>query len=346
MDRTAINPLCTLRLLLVGGLFAVIWIIFGSGAAHAAESSEPPPAEPVNGSISSLIPPLKPVIAAVRTPVHPAPQETSIRPAQVSEKPAVAPSAPAGDLLLDGTMAKATAPSATLALDAALSPASDPLLDKTLVLIPVTAPVTHVAEAAVAPVLAPVTLLAAGTVQPLLSPVAEVAGGVLNPVSSVSSSLVGTLTHTVAAPASPVLTVPGVTPSSAPGGVQAGTGASASLATEASAPSQLRRTTANLTASEFAFPVGAGAWMTTASTSGDESSPRGPFGTPNHRDPATVPAPVSGSQGSGGSAGPGQASAADLSYRFMLPVTRNGEGFPFSFVVPKAADPAPGFSPG
>ncbi|UUL75535.1 hypothetical protein NG819_15215 [Pseudarthrobacter sp. Fe7] len=71
------------------------------------------------------------------------------------------------------------------------------------------------------------------------------------------------------------------------------------------------------------------------------ASPQSPTRLPS----VNLPSPVSGSAGASGPTGAGAQAAADLSHRFVLPMTQGGEGSLFSFVLPGPPAQDPGFSP-
>ncbi|UUL75610.1 hypothetical protein NG819_15675 [Pseudarthrobacter sp. Fe7] len=389
MDRTNLNIAPALRLLLVGGLFAMFWIIFGAGSAHAAPA--PPPGESphtATGLIPSLTAPVKPLIT-VQPPTEPAPPSSTAT-APVPVPPATAPpsrgtvpaSTPAPQATAPPTFPPTPSQGPLTALHEVTAPITDltgnptdpltapvtelvtgtvqplvaPLTAPATQLVtgtvqPLLAPVTNLAGAAVAPLTAPATQLVTGTVQPLLAPVTNLAGAAVAPVT-------GLITGTTLAPVSigPVSGIPGAAPAATAttnvAAVTASTspaGADQSTAGE-SRPAAVRGAKAALSAVRSLLPTGitaGSAPRAAASMNDDGTSPQSPARLPSEELPATapVPSPVSGSAGASGPVGAGAQAAADLSYRFVLPMTGGGEGSLFSFVLPGSTTQDPGFSP-
>lgn len=351
MDRATLNIVPALRLVLIGGLFAVIWIIFGAGSAHAAA---PPPGESphtADGLVTSLTAPVKPLATAVQPRTEPAPQSTTA-PSPV-QGPASATRAVGG-----------TAPAATPVRQAAAPVAQ--LVAGTVQPLPVTA--TNLASAVAAPVTAPV----AGTVQPLLAPLTELADTALAPVTVTVAQLVTGTVQPLLAPVSNTLdsithpvtgliTRPGLAPVSiepvsglrdgappAPANISPG-GADRSTTVE-SGPVAVRSAKAALSNAHSPLPTGISDRITphgAAYIDDGGASPQSPTRLPSGDVPATapVPSPVSRSAGASGPAGAGAQAAADLSYRFVLPMTQGGDRSLFNFVLPGSATQDTGFSP-
>ncbi|GGI03222.1 hypothetical protein ACFFGR_14380 [Arthrobacter liuii] len=324
MDRTTLNIAPALRLLLVGGLFAMCWIIFGAGSAHA--SPAPPPGESphtADGLVTSLTAPVKPLITAVQPRTEPGPQRTTT-PSTV-QGPAKAAQPVGGTAPAAAPVRQPSAPVAQFVAGTA-----QPLL----------APVTDLADAVVAPGTAPVAQPVAGTAQPLLAPVTGLAGSVLSPVDAVTRPVTGLITGTTtAAVTGPISGIP--------------SGAPPATATTAVAPvtanTSLRGADPSATV-HSPLPTGiADVIAPRGGASMDEggASPQSPIRLPGGLVPATalVYSPVSGSAGASGPTGAGGQAAADLSYRFILPMTQGGDGSLFSFVLPGPTTQDPGFSP-
>ncbi|MHA7299023.1 hypothetical protein [Pseudarthrobacter sp. MDT3-1] len=180
MDRTTRNIVPALRLLLVGGLFAMFWIIFGAGSAHAA--APPPPGESSHtsdGLVPSLTAPVKPLITTVQARTEPS-QASTAAPAPA---PGPASSAPP---LGGNTPAAAPVRTATVPLTDAPTTVQGPAT----VIQEVTAPVMGLAGSSVAPLTAPVTELITSTVQPLLGPVTGLAGSSVAPLTAPVTELI------------------------------------------------------------------------------------------------------------------------------------------------------------
>jgi hypothetical protein len=312
MERMALGPISVLRLLLISGLFAVAWMIFGagSGSAQAAEPAPSPGQAQSSGQPgdSGLLAPLRAPVAEITT---------AARPVTGAAGPVSAVTKP-----LAGTVESAAA---------AVAP----------VLRQVSAPVTGV-NGALAPVVAPVTGLVADTV---LAPVAKA----LDPVTSTVTTLTGSPATRPAVVVPPAATVPPAKPAaSAPGGTSpAGTFLDAAavpaahgvlpvaaLAALSPAPSGMDKVRSDVPGSPAAMH------------SVPDAPAGGTPGLPGDGGTATVPAPVSFGTGSAAPAGTGHSAVADLSYRLVLPATRAGAGSSFSFVLPWAPAREPGFSPG
>ncbi|GGI01876.1 hypothetical protein ACFFGR_01920 [Arthrobacter liuii] len=331
MDRTTLNIVPALRLVLVGGLFAVFWIIFGAGSAHAAA---PPPGErphTADGLVTSLTAPVKPLIAAVQPRTEPAPQSPT------APAPAQGP-ASAGRPVAATLVRQPPAPVTQL-----VAGTVQPLL----------APVTNLADTIVAPVTAPVTQLVAGTVQPLLAPVTNaldsstqavtglITGPTLAPVSigPISGGIPGGAPPvTAASPAAPV------TANTSLGGADRSTTVEFRPAAVSSAKPGASTTVLSHLPTAIADGIAA---RGAASMDDGGASPQSPSPLSSGHVPATapVPSPVSGSAGASGPTGAGAQAAADLSYRFVLPLTGGGDGSLFSFVLPGSTTQDPGFSP-
>lgn len=323
MDRIGINPLSAVRLLLVSGLFVVIWLIFGAGSAHAAETTPAGGAtgQPQPAAAGGLLPSLAGPLTSFVTPAHPpAPPVPS----------ASAPAAPAAALpapVLRNPIA--TAP-LTDAVSSALAPVSGLARQATEAL----------PGALTAQIAAPVTQLVTDAIQPVSGPVNSLTGGALSLVPPVEQPLTGVI-------APPVASLP-----ASAGAVEtpvSGTAEGAVTPRQPVAGGPVAVPAAFLPAS---FPVSTarpsqGPAMTMA---GQGAPLQDPSPAPGEGDPLVLPAPVSnaGSQGQSGAGNPGpagQRAVADLGYRFVLPVTRDGVGSLFSFVLPGAPAQETGFSP-
>jgi hypothetical protein len=362
MDRITLNIVPALRLLLVGGLFAVFWIIFGAGNAHAAAT--PPGESPhtADGLVPSLTAPVKPLVTTVQPRTEPAPRSTPA-PAPV---PGPAPTAPpvSGPAPAATPVRPATAPATQLVADtvqpllasvtglsgAAVAPATAPVTQLVADTVqPFLAPVTGLAGAVVAPATAPVTQFVAGTVQPLLAPVTNTVDSIIHPVT-------GLITGPALAPVSigPVSSIPGgpppatatspvapVTASTFPGGADRST-------TMESRPAAVRNAKPAPSTMVPHLPTGLTdriAPRDPAAMDNGGASPQSPTRLPGGYVPAPMPSPVSGSSGASGPTGAGAQAAADYSYRFVLPMAQGGQGSLFSFVLPGSPEDDPAFSP-
>ncbi|MEW1808944.1 hypothetical protein [Pseudarthrobacter sp. NPDC080039] len=377
MDRITLNIAPALRLLLVGGMFAVFWIIFGAGSAHAAA---PPPGEnphTADGLVTSLTAPVKPLITAVQPRTEPAPPSTTApspvqgpasaaRPVGGTAAPAAAPVRPATapvTQLVAGTVQPLLAPVTDLS-GAAVAPLTAPATQLvTGTIQPLLTPVTDLAGAAVTPLTAPATQLVSGTVQPILAPVTGLAGSVLNPIASpveaVTGPVTGLITGTAPVPVSigPVSVTLNGPPAAAASPVAPGTVNTSAGGGEHATPTVETQPAAVFTAKPGAsttvlplLPTGLAdriAARRAASMDEGGASRQSPARLPGGHVPATAPAPspVSGSAGAPGPTGAGAQAAADLSYRFVLPMTQGGDGSLFSFVLPGSTTQDPGFSP-
>lgn len=360
MDRTTLNIVPALRLVLVGGLFAVFWIIFGAGSAHAAA---PPPGESphtADGLVMSLTAPAKPLITAVQPRTEPAPGITTApSPASAARPvggtaPAAAPvrqpTAPAAQQV-PGTVQPLLASVTNLA-DTVVAPVTAPVTQLvTSTVQPLLAPATNLASAVVAPLTAPVPQLVTGTVQPILAPVT-------NTLDSPTLPVTGLITGPALAPVS-IGAVSGL-PGEAPGGTAASPVASVTASTSlggadrsttvGSRPAAVGRAKAALSTVRSPLPTGIAdriAPSGAASMDDGGASPQSPARLPGGQVPARAPvlSPVSGSAGASGPNDAGSQAAADLSYRFVLPLTGGGDGSLFSFVLPGSTTQDPGFSP-
>ncbi|MCO4239195.1 hypothetical protein [Pseudarthrobacter raffinosi] len=354
MDRTTRNIVPALRLLLVGGLFAMFWIIFGAGSAHAA--APPPPGESSHtsdGLVPSLTAPVKPLITTVQARTEPsqastaapapAPGPASSAPPLGGNTPAAAPVRTATVPLTDApttvqgpatVIQEVTAPVMGLA-GSSVAPLTAPVTELiTSTVQPLLGPVTGLAGSSVAPLTAPVTELITSTVQPLLAPVTGLAGSFLipvaNPVDAITHPVAGLINGTTSA-------------KNSPGGADQSTTVEFRPAAVSSAnpsPSTvLPRLLTGIT--DGSAPRGA------ASMDGGGPSLQSPSGFPRGNETATAPvlSPVSGGAGASSPTGAGAQAAGDLSYRFVLPMTQGGEGSLFSFALPGSPDDDPGFSP-
>ncbi|GAC1377446.1 MAG: hypothetical protein NVSMB43_18680 [Pseudarthrobacter sp.] len=364
MDRTTLNIVPALRLVLVGSLFAVFWIIFGAGSAHAA--APPPGMSPhtADGLVTSLTAPVKPLVTAVQPRTVPAPQSpTAPSPALGPASPArpvggtapaatpvLQPTAPVAQLVA-GTVQPLLAPVTNLA-DTVVAPVTAPVTQLVAGTVqPLLAPVTNLADTVVAPVTAPVTQLVADTAQPLLAPVT-------NTLDSSTHAITGLITGPALAPvsigpisglpdgvpsATATTTVAPVTASTSPGGTDQSTAMESRPATVRGGKAALSTVLPHLPTAIADRIAARGA----ASMVDGGASPESPTRLPSGNMPATapVPSPVSGSAGASGPAGASGQAAADLSYRFVLPMTQGGQGSLFSFVLPGSPAQDPGFSP-
>lgn len=357
MDRATLNIVPALRLVVVGGLFAVIWIILGAGSAHAAA---PPPGESphtADGLVTSLTAPVKPLITAVQPRTEPATQSTTAfspiqAPASAARPvggtapattPVRQPTAPAAQLV-DGTVQPLLS-SVTNLVDTAVTPVGAPV---TGAVQPTLAPLTDLTGTAFAPITATVAQLVPGTIQPLLAPVT-------NRLDSITLPVTALITGPTLAPVSigAVGDLRGRTPSApATSTVTASTSsADADRATAVdSGPVAVRSTKAALSNARSPLPTSISDRITplaAAYMDDGGASPQSPARLPIEHAPAMAPvlSPVSGSAGASGQAGAGAQAAADLSDRFVLPMTQGGDGSLFSFVLPGSATQAPGFSP-
>ncbi|GAC1383808.1 MAG: hypothetical protein NVSMB43_24430 [Pseudarthrobacter sp.] len=365
MDRTTLNIVPALRLLLVGGLFAVFWIIFGAGSAHAAA---PPPGErshTSDGLVPSLTAPVKPLITTIQPRTEPAPPITTA----AAPIPGPAPTAPpvGGTAPAATPVRPATAPVTKVAADTVqplLAPLTAPVTQLVAGTVqPLLAPVTGLAGAAVAPLTAPVTTLVTDTVQPLLAAVTGLAGSVLtpiaNPVDAITGPVTGLITGTALAPAlagpvdgtfdgSPAAAaaspVAPVRASTSPGG---GGHATPTVETRRTAVFTARPATFTVFHHQFMGIVDGSVPRGAASMDDGGPSPQSPSGLPFGNEPATAPvlSTWAGGAGASGPTGSGAQAAADLSYRFVLPMNQGGEGSLFSFVLPGSPEDDPGFSP-
>ncbi|MDQ0213093.1 hypothetical protein [Arthrobacter bambusae] len=323
MDSIVIRPLSAVRLLLISGLFVVIWMIFGAGSAHAAE---PPP--PSNGPSQN-----QPAPTAGLLPVLTAPATPPVSAAQPKADPAAA-TMPA-KAAAPAPVSAATAPVlGTLSYLATTAPA---------VLEQATAPVAGLVDNTVPPVAAPVANLITDTIRLLPGTVATLPGSVLSLVPPVENSPSG------------VSVLPEV---SSPGtaGAVVGGNADVSSPPEDSTPPATHGATVHAgtqgpaASLPSSFPR-SGAPDTAASMSEAGAPLQTPSPIPGGLDPFSLPSPISGGAGSQGQAGAGQPSpaghlaAADLSYRFVLPMARGGDGSLFSFALPGSPEQEPGFSP-
>ncbi|MEW1943680.1 hypothetical protein AB0299_21830, partial [Pseudarthrobacter sp. NPDC080037] len=195
MDRTNLTIAPALRLLLVGGLFAMFWIIFGAGSAHAAPA--PPPGESPNtatGLVLSLNATVKPLITTVQPGTEPAPP-SSPTPASVPVPPPTTPplgvTAPASNPGRQTAAPPTVAPTHAQGPTTALQDLTNPITGFTgIPAAPLTPPVTELVtstvQPVVAPLTAPVTELVSGTVQPLVvpltAPVTELVSGTVQPL--------------------------------------------------------------------------------------------------------------------------------------------------------------------
>ncbi|WP_442542995.1 hypothetical protein ACSBOX_14075 [Arthrobacter sp. KN11-1C] len=306
MDRVGINPLSAVRLLLVSGLFVVIWLIFGAGSAHAAEISPADGSSSQPAAAGGLLPSLAGPVTSLLTPAQP-PTPTL---------PSASPVPSASD-----AVSSTVAPVAGLARQ-------------------LTEAVPALTDAIAAPVVAPVTQLVPDALQPVSGPVNRLTDNVLKIVAPLQQPLTGVI-------APPVASLP-----TAAGAVEtpvSGTAEGALPPRQPATEGSGAVPAATLPAS-FADSPARGHSSPSFSMAGQGAPLQDPPPAPGGVDPFEVPAPVSnaGGQGQSGAGNPGpagQGAVADLGYRFVLPVTRDGVGSLFSFVLPGAPAQETGFSP-
>lgn len=320
MDRIGINPLSAVRLLLVSGLFVVIWLIFGAGTAHAAEPS------PVGGSPSQP----QPAIGGGLLPSLAAPATSLLIPAQ-PQTPPVPAVLPAPAPLTD-SVSSAVAPVAGLARQ-------------------VTDTVLALPGSLAAPLSAPVTQLVTDAIQPVSGPVDSLTGSALSLVAPVEQTLIEPPLAGVTVP--PAASLPAAArPVANP---VSGTAEGAVTSDVARQPATGGPVTVPAAVFPASFPGVAarsdrGPAVIMARPGGPLQGPL-PEPVPGGGDPFVLPSPVSGGAGGQGQSGAGypgpagQVAVADLSYRFVLPATRGGLGSLFSFVLPGTPEQDTGFSP-
>ncbi|WAH98149.1 hypothetical protein [Arthrobacter sp. MMS18-M83] len=325
MDRIGINPLSAVRLLLVSGLFVVMWLIFGAGTAQAAESS------PATGSLSQP----QPAAAGGLLPSLAGPVTSLVTPAHPPAPPVPAAQAPA---LLAPILQN---PVATTPVTDAVTPVLAPVAELTKQATQVIPPLP---SALTAPI-APVTQLVTDAIQPVSGPANSLTGSALSLLPPLEQPLVQVPLTGVTAP--PVTSLP-----ASAGAVEtpvSGTAEGALTPRQPAAGGPAAVPTGSLPAS-FPLTSTRGHSAPLLSMTGQGSPLQRPSPARGGDDPFVLPAPVSntgsqGQSGAGNTAPAGQMAVADLGYRFVLPVTRDGVGSVFSFVLPGTPAQETGFSP-